>query len=103
MAIARTLLKDPAIILLDEATSALDNTTEKQIQNTLETLHKEMRKRTKIVIAHRLSTIRKADKILVLKDGRIFESGTHEKLMTNMDGVYREMWMAQQDSLPKSN
>lgn len=77
VAIARTLLKDPAIILLDEATSALDNTTERHIQATLETVYKStiLRKRTKIVIAHRLSTIMNADQILVIKHGRVVEQG----------------------------
>ena len=100
IAIARTLLKNPTIILLDEATSALDNTTERQIQTTLETLYstKDLRKRTKLVIAHRLSTIMKADQILVMKDGRIVERGTHKELLEmggRSGGVYYDMWNAQ--------
>lgn len=78
VAIARTLLKDPKIILLDEATSALDNTTEALIQRTLQELTS---RRTTLVIAHRLSTIVNADCILVLKDGRIVERGTHAELL----------------------
>jgi ABC-type multidrug transport system fused ATPase/permease subunit len=98
IAIARTLLKNPTIILLDEATSALDNTTERQIQTTLETLYstKDLRKRTKLVIAHRLSTIMKADQILVMRDGRIVERGTHKQLLEMGEGgLYYEMWHAQ--------
>ena len=72
VAIARTVLKNPSIILLDEATSALDTHTERQIQSSLEAL---CRNRTSIVVAHRLSTIVNADQILVLKDGVIAESG----------------------------
>jgi ABC-type transport system involved in Fe-S cluster assembly fused permease/ATPase subunit len=101
VAIARTILKDPSIILLDEATSALDNTTERQIQSTLETLYSgEMKKRTKIVIAHRLSTIMNADLILVIQDGKVVEQGTHGQLLENgasgkSVGVYYEMWKSQ--------
>jgi ABC-type multidrug transport system fused ATPase/permease subunit len=103
IAIARTLLKNPTIILLDEATSALDNTTERQIQTTLETLHsaQDLRRRTKLVIAHRLSTIRKADLILVMKDGRIVERGTHQQLLDDQSGLYYEMWTAQQQEKDK--
>ncbi len=77
LAIARMILKDPAIIILDEATSAVDTETERLIQESLEEL---IRGRTAVVIAHRLSTIRHADLILVLEDGRLAESGTHEAL-----------------------
>ncbi|KND00392.1 uncharacterized protein SPPG_04715 [Spizellomyces punctatus DAOM BR117] len=90
VAIARTLLKNPAIILLDEATSALDTRSEAALQSALLT-----RSRTTIVIAHRLSTIVNADQILVLKEGRIVERGTHESLMRMRDGVYFDMWMKQ--------
>ncbi|KAJ3183991.1 Homocysteine S-methyltransferase 1 [Gaertneriomyces sp. JEL0708] len=90
VAIARTLLKNPAIILLDEATSALDTRSEAALQSALLT-----RSRTTIVIAHRLSTIVNADQILVLKDGRIVERGTHESLMRMRDGMYYDMWMKQ--------
>ncbi|TPX63341.1 hypothetical protein SpCBS45565_g06690 [Spizellomyces sp. 'palustris'] len=78
IAIARTILKNPSIILLDEATSALDNTTERLIQDSLRTLSTN---RTTLVIAHRLSTIVDADLILVLKDGQIVERGTHTELL----------------------
>ncbi|KAJ3148843.1 Homocysteine S-methyltransferase 1 [Geranomyces variabilis] len=91
VAIARTLLKNPKIILLDEATSALDNAAEAALQSALLT-----KARTTIVIAHRLSTIVNADQILVIKDGQCVERGTHESLMQMRDGgVYFDMWMKQ--------
>lgn len=85
IAIARAILKNPAILLLDEATSALDSESERLVQDALEKL---MQNRTSIVIAHRLSTIRKADKILVVQNGKIVEQGNHETLTQNEDGVY---------------
>ncbi len=92
VAIARTLLKDPPILILDEATSALDSRTEAAIQ---ETLNQVARRRTTIVIAHRLSTVVDADQILVLDGGRIAERGTHAQLLAR-DGLYAEMWARQQ-------
>ncbi len=91
LSIARVILKDPKILILDEATSALDSITENAIQEALEAL---MEGRTSIVIAHRLSTILKADKILVVKDGVIAESGTHEELLAR-EGTYRELYETQ--------
>ncbi len=91
LSIARVILKDPKILILDEATSALDSITENAIQDALEAL---MEGRTSIVIAHRLSTILKADKILVVKDGVIAESGTHEELLER-GGTYRELYETQ--------
>ena len=91
LSIARVILKDPKILILDEATSALDSITENAIQEALEAL---MEGRTSIVIAHRLSTILKADRILVVKDGVIAESGTHEELL-DAGGVYRELYETQ--------
>lgn len=88
IAIARALLKDPAILILDEATSSLDSESEKLVQQALEVL---MEGRTSVIIAHRLSTIRKADNILVLNQGKIAESGTHDQLMQNPDGIYRNL------------
>jgi len=87
IAIARALLKDAPILILDEATSALDSESEMMVQKALENL---MRDRTTFVIAHRLSTVRKADKIIILDDGRIAESGKHEELVSR-NGIYRKL------------
>jgi ATP-binding cassette, subfamily B, bacterial len=92
IAIARAILKDPSILILDEATSSLDARSEQLVQQALEKL---MENRTTIVIAHRLSTIRKADRILVIKDGEIAESGTHEELSVLDNGIYRNLLMLQ--------
>jgi ATP-binding cassette subfamily B protein len=91
VAIARTLLKDPPIILLDEATSALDSRTEEEI---LATLRRVSRGRTSLSIAHRLSTIADADLINVIEAGRLVEQGTHGELLRR-DGLYADMWMRQ--------
>lgn len=91
VAIARTLVKDPPILILDEATSALDSRTEADIQATLEAIE---RGRTTIVIAHRLSTIVHADRIVVLEAGRVAEQGTHAELL-RQGGLYAEMWARQ--------
>ena len=92
VAIARTLLKNPPILILDEATSALDSRTEAEILATLDEVSK---KRTTIVIAHRLSTIVDADEIVVLEAGRVAERGTHAALL-DKHGLYAEMWARQQ-------
>uniref|UniRef100_A0A8C3A141 ATP-binding cassette sub-family B member 6 n=1 Tax=Cyclopterus lumpus TaxID=8103 RepID=A0A8C3A141_CYCLU len=93
VAIARTILKAPQIILLDEATSALDTQTERNIQASLA---KVCINRTTVVVAHRLSTIIGADQILVISDGRIAERGRHEELLVK-GGLYADMWLRQQD------
>ena len=80
LAIARALLRNSPILILDEATSALDTEAERHIQAAFEEL---MRERTTLVIAHRLSTIEKADKIIVMHDGEILETGTHQELLAN--------------------
>jgi ATP-binding cassette subfamily B protein len=92
VAIARTLLKNPPILILDEATSALDSRTEAAIQ---ETLNDVAARRTSIVIAHRLSTVVDADQIIVLDAGRVAERGTHAQLLRKR-GLYAEMWARQQ-------
>lgn len=94
VAIARTILKAPQIILLDEATSALDTQTERNIQSSLA---KVCASRTTVVVAHRLSTIIGADQILVISDGRIAERGRHEELLFK-GGLYADMWMKQQQA-----
>ncbi|MDX3901307.1 MAG: ABC transporter ATP-binding protein/permease [Sphingobium sp.] len=91
VAIARTLLKDPAILVLDEATSALDSRTETQIQDVLRRIS---RRRTTIVVAHRLSTVVDADEIIVLDQGRVVERGRHADLV-RADGLYALMWARQ--------
>ena len=92
VAIARTLLKNPAILIFDEATSALDSKSEQAIQAQLKEIAKQ---RTTLVIAHRLSTIADAHQILVLDHGRIVERGTHASLIA-ADGLYKQMWDRQQ-------
>jgi ATP-binding cassette subfamily B protein len=92
VAIARTLLKNPAILIFDEATSALDSRAEQAIQAQLKEIAKN---RTTMVIAHRLSTIADAQQILVLDHGRIVERGTHQQLLAR-DGLYAQMWARQQ-------
>lgn len=91
IALARTILKNPSILILDEATSALDNKTEAAVQHALDSVAKN---RTTIVIAHRLSTVVKADKIHVLKHGQIVETGTHQQLL-DQNGIYSDLWRLQ--------
>ncbi|UIK06719.1 ABCB family ABC transporter ATP-binding protein/permease [Neorhizobium galegae] len=95
VAIARTVLKAPPILILDEATSALDTTTEHEIQSALDVVSKN---RTTLVIAHRLSTVIGADEIIVLRDGLIAERGTHSSLL-EQNGLYASMWNRQREAV----
>ena len=92
MAIARTLLKNPPVLIFDEATSALDSANERAIQAELKQVS---RGKTTLVIAHRLSTVADAHRIVVLDAGRVAESGTHEELLAR-GGRYAQMWRLQQ-------
>jgi ATP-binding cassette subfamily B protein len=94
VAIARTILKSPPILMLDEATSALDSHTEKEIQDALERVARE---RTSLVIAHRLSTVVHADDIIVLDHGEIVEQGTHQELLAR-GGIYASLWTRQREA-----
>ncbi len=94
VAIARTILKAPPILILDEATSALDTKTEQDIQSALDEISRD---RTSLVIAHRLSTVIKADEIIVLRAGEIAERGSHLDLLTQ-GGLYAEMWNRQREA-----
>jgi ATP-binding cassette subfamily B protein len=101
IALARTILRDPDVLVLDEATSHVDNETEAVIQNSLEALTED---RTVFAIAHRLSTVRDADQILVMDDGEIVERGTHERLIDG-DGLYANLWRVQvgeMEALPEA-
>lgn len=92
IAIARALLKDPAILILDEATSSLDSESERLVQLALEEL---MRDRTSVIIAHRLSTIKDADQIVVIENGQVSETGNHVELMSKGSGLYHHLYSLQ--------
>ena len=94
VSIARTILKNPSILLFDEATSALDTDTESAIQASLAAVSRD---RTTLIIAHRLSTVVDADEIIVLDKGNIAERGSHQALLER-DGVYAHMWHSQQEA-----
>ena len=96
IAIARAVLKNPAILILDEATSSLDSESEHLVQEALDKL---MQGRTSFVIAHRLSTIRNADKIIVIENGKVKESGTHDELIKLDSGLYKSLSRLQFDTI----
>ncbi len=95
ISIARAILKDPAILILDEATAAMDTKTERKIQEALRVISKD---RTTITIAHRLSTLRDADHLIVIEEGKMVETGTHEELLER-DGVYKKLYTLQMEAL----
>ena len=91
LAIARALIRLPDLLILDEATSALDTTSEMAVQQTIDNLSRSV---TRLVVAHRLSTVRGADKIIVVAQGRLVESGNHGELVA-LGGIYAKMWESQ--------
>jgi ABC-type multidrug transport system fused ATPase/permease subunit len=95
ISIARAILSDPSILILDEATASMDTATERMIQDSLD---KITQGRTTIIIAHRLSTLRNADSLIVIKNGKMTESGTHSELMEKK-GEYHKLYMLQLDAL----
>ena len=98
VAIARAILRDPAILILDDSLSAIDAETEVHIQ---EALRNRKGRATTFVIAHRLSTVQQADLILVLEEGRITQTGTHEELLSNA-GLYQRLWKIQNGRTPQA-
>ena len=95
MAIARAILKDPAILLLDEATSALDTTSEKLVQEALDKL---MEGRTTVLVGHRLSTVHDSSGVAVIQNGRVVEIGSHDKLIGKPESVYKRLVSLQQEN-----
>lgn len=91
LCIARVMMCDPAALLLDEATSSIDTRTELQVQDAFDRM---MEGRTSLVVAHRLSTVRNADCIIVMRDGRVVEKGTHDELLA-AGGFYRDLYQSQ--------
>ncbi|KAK2802805.1 Iron-sulfur clusters transporter atm1, mitochondrial [Emmonsiellopsis sp. PD_5] len=102
LAVARLILKDPPLLFFDEATSALDTYTEQALLQNINSILKD-KARTSVFVAHRLRTIYDSDQILVLKDGKVAESGTHTELVGQDGGVYAELWNAQERSLAQDD
>ena len=94
IAIARALLREPDVLIFDEATSSLDSLTEQEITNTIKLIRSEHPNLMMIIVAHRLSTVEHADRLYAIKQGRLVESGTHEKLLANKD-LYYSLWNQQ--------
>jgi ATP-binding cassette, subfamily B, bacterial MsbA len=92
IAIARVFLKNPAVVILDEATSSLDSESERFVEDALEEL---LQGRTTLIIAHRLSTVRRADRVVVLDEGAVVESGAHEELLARQGGLYQKLYLGQ--------
>ena len=95
LAIARALLRNPELIIFDEATSSLDSITERSITDTIKEIAKSRPNLITVMVAHRLSTIAHADRIYVLQKGNVIESGPHEQLLKNPDGLYSALWKEQ--------
>lgn len=102
MAIARALVRSPAVLLLDEATSALDSQSESVVQTAIDDMIREQRNAettmTVVIVAHRLSTVRNADRIIVIQKGQVAEEGTHDELETRMGGVYAGLIQQQRNA-----
>jgi len=92
VAIARMILSNPGIVIFDEATSQLDSESERLIQ---EAFWKSVRNKTTLIIAHRLSTVMRADKIVVMENGKIIEEGSHKTLLMKKSGIYNYLWNLQ--------
>ncbi|NCN41429.1 ATP-binding cassette domain-containing protein, partial [bacterium] len=99
LSIARALLSESPIVILDEATSAVDNVTEAKVQRALES---ELKGKTHLVIAHRLSTVVRCDRIVVIKNGKIVEEGSHSELITKA-GLYHSLWAVQTGNLQENS
>jgi ABC-type multidrug transport system fused ATPase/permease subunit len=98
LAIARVILENPQIVIFDEATSSLDSASERAIQTAFWEIVKDSKQpKTSIIIAHRLSTIMRADRIVVMEDGKIAEVGSHDELLKNTKGIYHKLWSLQKD------
>jgi len=98
IALARAFIKKPKLLIFDEATSALDKKNEADVQKSIDEMARELKSVTQVVIAHRLSTIRNADHIIVMKDGKVAEQGSHGDLIMNPDGIYTQLVKTQESA-----